>query len=46
MSLLGVRDLSVEFRVDASTTQRAVRGISFEIPENATVGLVGEPISR
>jgi peptide/nickel transport system ATP-binding protein len=42
MSLLGVRELSVEFRVDASTTQRAVRGISFEIPENATVGLVGE----
>jgi peptide/nickel transport system ATP-binding protein len=42
MSLLAVRDLSVEFRVDASTTHRAVRGISFEIPENATVGLVGE----
>ena len=42
MSLLAVRDLSVEFRVDASTTHRAVRGISFDIPENATVGLVGE----
>ena len=42
MSLVTVRDLSVEFRVDAATTHRAVRGISFDIPENATVGLVGE----
>ena len=42
MSLLSVRELSVEFRIDPWTTHRAVRGISFDIPENATVGLVGE----
>jgi peptide/nickel transport system ATP-binding protein len=42
MSLLNVRELSVEFRVDPWTTHRAVRGIGFEIPENATLALVGE----
>jgi peptide/nickel transport system ATP-binding protein len=42
MSLLNVRELSVEFRLDPWTTHRAVRGIGFEIPENATLALVGE----
>jgi peptide/nickel transport system ATP-binding protein len=42
MSLLSVRDLAVDFRIDASTTLRAVKGISFDIAERSTVALVGE----
>jgi peptide/nickel transport system ATP-binding protein len=42
MSLLSVRDLAVDFRIDESTTLRAVRGISFDIAERSTVALVGE----
>src|SRR5437879_1430347 len=42
MSLLGVRDLAVDFRIDESTTLRAVKGISFDIAERSTVALVGE----
>lgn len=41
-TLLSVRDLVVDFRVDEETTLRAVRGLSFDIPANSTVGLVGE----
>jgi peptide/nickel transport system ATP-binding protein len=41
-ALLEVRDLAVEFRVDAETTLRAVNGISFDVPANTTVALVGE----
>ena len=43
--LLGVRDLRVSFRLDKHSQQpgfEAVKGISFDIPENATVALVGE----
>jgi peptide/nickel transport system ATP-binding protein len=41
-ALLQVRDLAVEFRVDADTTVRAVKGVSFDVPANTTVALVGE----
>jgi peptide/nickel transport system ATP-binding protein len=37
MTLLGVRDLRVDFG-----SVHAVRGVSFEIPENGTLALVGE----
>jgi peptide/nickel transport system ATP-binding protein len=45
--LLSIRNLRVDFRLgkDASGAQQrvqAVKGISFEIPENSTVALVGE----
>ena len=40
--LLVVRDLTVDFRIDKTTTLQAVRGISFEVPVNRTVALVGE----
>jgi len=39
--LLSVRDLVTTFRTDRSSV-RAVDGVSFDIPEGATVGLVGE----
>jgi peptide/nickel transport system ATP-binding protein len=42
MSLLEVSDLGVEFRIDAQTKLRAVRGIGFEVPEQSSVALVGE----
>jgi peptide/nickel transport system ATP-binding protein len=42
MSLLSVRELAVDFRIDQSTTLRAVKGISFDIAERSTVALVGE----
>ncbi|MGZ8212042.1 MAG: ABC transporter ATP-binding protein [Burkholderiales bacterium] len=41
-SLLSVRNLVIDFRVDKSTTLRAVDGVSFDIPINATAALVGE----
>jgi len=41
MTLLSVRDLRVEFP-GREETVRAVRGITFEIPEHSTVALVGE----
>ena len=41
-TLLSVRNLRVNFRLDKHTTFEAVRGISFDIPRNATVALVGE----
>src|SRR5438128_611524 len=40
--LLSVRNLRVNFRLDEHTTFEAVKGISFDIPRNATVALVGE----
>jgi peptide/nickel transport system ATP-binding protein len=40
--LLSVRDLRVNFRLDKQTDFAAVKGISFDIPQNATVALVGE----
>jgi len=40
--LLSVRNLRVNFRLDERTTFEAVKGISFDIPKNATVALVGE----
>ena len=41
-SLLQVSDLRVSFRVDKKSTVEAIKGISFSIPQNATVALVGE----
>jgi len=43
--LLGVRDLRVSFRLDKHDKHHdfeAVKGISFDIPEDSTVALVGE----
>ena len=41
-ALVSVRNLRVSFRLDRHNTFDAVRGISFDIPRNATVALVGE----
>ncbi len=40
--LLSVTDLRVSFRIDKTHSVEAVKGISFDIPRNATVALVGE----
>jgi peptide/nickel transport system ATP-binding protein len=40
--LLRVRELRVSFRLDKKTSFEAVKGISFDVPRNATVALVGE----
>ncbi len=43
--LLAVRDLRVSFRADKRSREsgfEAVKGVSFDIPENSTVALVGE----
>jgi peptide/nickel transport system ATP-binding protein len=40
--LLQVRKLRVSFRVDKKTSVEALKGISFDLPRNATVALVGE----
>ncbi|QYF94236.1 ABC transporter ATP-binding protein [Massilia sp. PAMC28688] len=40
--LLHVRHLHIGFRVDKTTVAPAVKGISFDVPANATVALVGE----
>ena len=43
--LLSIQDLKVAFRMGergATTLAHAVRGVSFDIPENATLALVGE----
>ena len=40
--LLQVRNLRVNFRIDKKTTFEALKGISFDVPANATVALVGE----
>jgi len=41
-NLVSVRDLRVSFRLGKHRVVEAVRGVSFEVPENATVALVGE----
>lgn len=40
--LLQVRNLRVGFKVDKNTTFEALKGVSFDVPANATVALVGE----
>ena len=40
--LLQVRELRVRFRVDKHSSVEAVKGVSFDVPRNATVALVGE----
>jgi oligopeptide transport system ATP-binding protein len=40
--LLSVRDLRISFRVDRKNTVEAIKGISFDVPRDATVALVGE----
>ena len=40
--LLSVQNLRVGFRTDKTHSVEAVKGISFDIPRNATVALVGE----
>jgi peptide/nickel transport system ATP-binding protein len=42
MTLLDVRNLRIDFRVDRNSTAPAVKGVSFSVPRNATVALVGE----
>jgi peptide/nickel transport system ATP-binding protein len=42
MSLLRVRDLVTTFRMPEGGTLRAVDEVSFDVPEGATVGIVGE----
>ena len=41
-NLVSVRDLRVSFRLGKHRIAEAVRGLSFDIPENSTVALVGE----
>ena len=43
--LLTIFNLEVVFRLHEATVQ-AVKGVSFSIPENKTVALVGEPSLR
>ena len=40
-NLLEVHNLRVSFRLDKHSTFEAVKGISFNVPRNATVALVG-----
>ena len=40
--LVSVRNLRVSFRLDKYTTFDAIKGISFDIPQNSTLALVGE----
>jgi peptide/nickel transport system ATP-binding protein len=40
--LLSVKDLKISFKVGKGQIAEAVRGVSFEVPENSTVALVGE----
>ncbi len=41
-NLVSVRDLRVSFRLGKQHIVEAVRGVSFDVPENGTVALVGE----
>ena len=41
-NLVSVRDLRVSFRLGKHHIAEAVRGLSFDVPENSTVALVGE----
>ncbi|WP_164962387.1 ABC transporter ATP-binding protein [Rubrivivax sp. JA1026] len=40
--LLSIQDLTVQFRMGQGQRAQAVKGISFDVPENTTVALVGE----
>jgi len=40
-ALLQVRDLRIAFRVDKHQTAEALKGVSFDVPDNCTVALVG-----
>jgi len=40
--LLSIQDLKVSFRMGEGRRADAVRGVSFDVPENSTVALVGE----
>lgn len=40
--LLQVRDLRIAFRTGKTTTAEALKGVSFDVPQDATVALVGE----
>jgi len=40
--LLSIQDLKVAFRMGEGQRADAVRGVSFDVPENSTVALVGE----
>ena len=40
--LLSIQDLAVSFRMGRGQVAQAVKGVSFDIPENTTVALVGE----
>ncbi len=40
--LLQVRNLRISFRTDKKTVVEAVKGVSFDIPQDCTVALVGE----
>jgi len=40
--LLSIQNLEVAFRMGAGQVAEAVKGVSFDIPENSTVALVGE----
>ena len=40
--LVSVQNLRIDFRLDRDTLFEAVKGVSFDIPENSTVALVGE----
>ncbi len=42
MTLLSIQDLRVAFRMGKGVRAEAVKGVSFDIPENTTVALVGE----
>ena len=41
-NLLEISDLRIAFRVERHATVEAVKGVSFQVPRNATVALVGE----
>ena len=41
-SLLSVRNLKVDFRLEDGAVLHAVKGVSFDVPANRTVALVGE----
>jgi len=40
--LLSIQDLKVSFRMGRGVLAEAVKGVSFDVPENSTVALVGE----
>ncbi|MBL8359459.1 MAG: ABC transporter ATP-binding protein [Rubrivivax sp.] len=40
--LLSIQDLRVSFRMGKGQVAEAVKGISFDVPENSTIALVGE----